>query len=80
MNSAYSKAVFGKWPKLVELCSHFQVELTNAHDARGDSKALAQCVIEAIKRGVMFDAPDDSSVQTFTPSQPSVYAMLHPST
>ena len=35
------------------LCEHFQVTLENAHDARADSKALAECVSEALHRGVM---------------------------
>jgi len=53
MKCAYSQSVFGRWPKLKELCQHFNVELNQAHDARGDSAALAQCVSTATKRGVM---------------------------
>ena len=52
---AYSQSVFGRWPKLKELCQHFNVELNQAHDARGDSAALAQCVSAALKRGVMLE-------------------------
>jgi len=39
MRYAYSQSVFGRWPKLEELCQHFNVELNQAHDARGDSAA-----------------------------------------
>ena len=53
---AYSKLVFGKRVKLQNLCEHFEVTLDNAHDARADSKALAECVSEAIRRGVMMTA------------------------
>ena len=53
---AYSKLVFGKRVKLQKLCEHFQVTLDNAHDARADSKALAECVSQAIHRGVMMTA------------------------
>jgi DNA polymerase III epsilon subunit-like protein len=42
-----------KQPKLDLLCRHFQVELTDAHDARADTRALAECVAEAWRRGVM---------------------------
>jgi len=55
MKCAYSQSVFGRWPKLKELCQHFNVELNQAHDARGDSAALAQCVSAALKRGVMLE-------------------------
>jgi len=56
MRCAYSKAVFGKQlPKLIDLCAHFGVELRDAHDARADSFALAQCVAVAWRRGVMLD-------------------------
>jgi DNA polymerase III epsilon subunit-like protein len=50
---AYSRLIFGKRVKLQKLCEHFQVTLDNAHDARADSKALAECVSEALHRGVM---------------------------
>jgi DNA polymerase III alpha subunit (gram-positive type) len=53
MKCAYSKSVFGKQPKMQQLCDHFEVELVNAHDAAGDSLALAKCVKEAVRRGVM---------------------------
>jgi hypothetical protein len=42
-----------KQPTLALLCKHLQVELTDAHDARGDKRALAECVAEAWRRGVM---------------------------
>ena len=54
MRCAYSKSIFGKQPKMQQLCDHFEVELVNAHDAAGDSLALAKCVAEALRRGVMF--------------------------
>ena len=54
MRCAYCKGAFKKAPKLQELCDHFQVELVNAHDAAADSLALAKCVAEALRRGVMF--------------------------
>ncbi len=53
LRCAYSKGAFKKPPKLQALCDHFEVELVNAHDAAGDSLALAQCVAEALRRGVM---------------------------
>ena len=55
MRCSYSRSVFGRQPKLKDLCEHFGVELTQAHDARGDSAALAQCVSCAIHRGVMLE-------------------------
>ena len=54
MKCAYSKSVFSKQPSMGELCAHFQVPLEGAHDARADTKALAECVAEALRRGVMF--------------------------
>ena len=54
MRCAYTKSLQGK-SKLQDLCSHFQVVLENAHDARADSAALAECVAEAWRRGVMLD-------------------------
>ena len=53
MSCEYARAVFGKSPKLADLCAHFNVPLINAHDARVDIAALAQCVAEAWRRGVM---------------------------
>ena len=53
MRCAYSKNAFGRLPKMKDLCDHFEVSLENAHDARGDSAALASCVAEAWRRGVM---------------------------
>ena len=55
MRCACSRSVFGRWPKLKDLCEHFGVELTDAHDARADSAALAHCVATAIRRGVMLE-------------------------
>jgi DNA polymerase III epsilon subunit-like protein len=48
--------------KLHHLCDHFGVALEGAHDARADTHALAECVAEAWRRGVMlpeFTAPED---------------------
>ena len=53
MSCAYTKLVFRRRVKLQKLCEHFQVTLVNAHDARADSKALAECVSEGVRRGVM---------------------------
>jgi DNA polymerase III alpha subunit (gram-positive type) len=47
--------------KLQHLCAHFGVTLEGAHDARADTHALAECVAEAWRRGVMlpeFAAPE----------------------
>ena len=54
MHCAYTKALKGR-TSMKDLCDHFQVTLTNAHDARADSAALAECVAEAWRRGVMLD-------------------------
>ena len=53
MRCAYSRTTFGKLPSMHQLCEHFQVSLVGAHDARADSAALAHCVAEAWRRGVM---------------------------
>ena len=53
MRCAYSRAALGRQPGLKDLCAHFEVELDGAHDARADSAALARCVAEALRRGVM---------------------------
>ena len=55
MRSAYARTIRGdgKWPSMAQLCEHFEVTLRCAHDARGDSEALANCVAEAWRRGVM---------------------------
>ena len=48
--------------KLHHLCEHFGVTLEGAHDARADTHALAECVAEAWRRGVLlpeFTAPED---------------------
>ena len=54
MRCAYWKGVFKRPPKLHDMCDHFQVVLKHAHDATGDSAASAECVAEALRRGVMF--------------------------
>ena len=54
MRCNYSRSSFKGPPKLQRLCDHFQVTLERAHDATGDSAALAACVAEALHRGVMF--------------------------
>ena len=51
MRCAYTKSV--KATSLAKLCAHFEVPLKDAHDARGDSQALAGVVAEAWRRGVM---------------------------
>ena len=65
MRCLYVRGVFGRCPKLFELCNHFEVPLENAHDATADSHALACCVAEAMRRGVMM-----------TPSRP-IEASMH---
>ena len=54
MRCACTKALQGG-STMKDLCAHFQVTLDNAHDARADSAALAECVAEAWRRGVMLD-------------------------
>jgi DNA polymerase III epsilon subunit-like protein len=54
MRCAYTKSLKGG-SKMKDLCAHFQVTLENAHDARGDSAALAECVAVAWRRGVMLE-------------------------
>ena len=54
MRCAYTKSLQGG-SSMKDLCAHYQVTLTNAHDARADSAALAECVAEAWRRGVMLD-------------------------
>ena len=53
LRCAYCKTTLCKQPNMQQLCDHFEVKLVNAHDAAGDSLALAQCVAEALRRGVM---------------------------
>lgn len=55
MNCAYSKLVVGKRANLGALCAHFQIDLSQhaAHDAVYDTRLLAQCLCEALRRGVM---------------------------
>ena len=55
MRCAYARGMCTgrKQPTLALLCKHFEVELTDAHDARADTRALAECVAEAWRRGVM---------------------------
>lgn len=55
MKCAYTRTLCKKQTKLATLCEHFQVTLENAHDARADSAALAECVAEALRRGVMLN-------------------------
>ena len=54
-NCAYSKAVFGNRASLDALCTHFEVpyEVAKAHSASYDTWVLAQCLLEAQRRGVM---------------------------
>jgi DNA polymerase III epsilon subunit-like protein len=52
MRCAYARSL-DKQPSLKLLCKHFEVELVDAHDARADTRALAGCVAEAWRRGVM---------------------------
>jgi len=55
MTDVFSKTAFGgKKPKLQNLCAHFNVDLLDAHDARADSKALAQCIAEAQRKEVVW--------------------------
>jgi DNA polymerase III epsilon subunit-like protein len=61
MTCAYSKRIWGKWPSMEAFCAHFEVVNPRAHDARFDTAALAQCVAEALRRGVMLtEAPGDT--------------------
>ena len=53
MRCAFSRTALGRQPGLRQLCAHFEVELEGAHDARADSAALARCIAEAWRRGVM---------------------------
>ena len=55
MRCEYSRSAFSRLPKLADLCKHFEVSLENAHDAKADTLALAECVSEALRRGVMLD-------------------------
>jgi DNA polymerase III epsilon subunit-like protein len=52
MHCAYARSL-AKQPSLALLCRHFEVELVDAHDARADTRALAGCIAEAWRRGVM---------------------------
>ncbi len=53
-----------------DLCDHFQVTLTNAHDARADSAALAECVAEALRRCVMLSPRETDELQPYTGQSP----------
>ena len=67
MRSSYSTGALGKQPKLSKLCEHFGVVLSDAHDARADTFALAECVAEALRRGVMLtprEEPVQNMIQT----------------
>ena len=55
-NCAYTKSLlFGNRASLGALCAHFEVpyDTTSAHDTRFDTHVLAQCLLEAQRRGVM---------------------------
>jgi DNA polymerase III epsilon subunit-like protein len=52
MRCAYARSL-SRQPSLELLCKHFEVELVDAHDARADNRALAGCIAEAWRRGVM---------------------------
>ena len=43
MRCEYTRFVFGRLPKLADLCAHFEILLEHAHDATADSAALAEC-------------------------------------
>ena len=43
MRCEYTRFVFGRLPKLADLCAHFEVLLEHAHDATADSAALGEC-------------------------------------
>jgi DNA polymerase III epsilon subunit-like protein len=61
MTCAYSIRIWGKWPSMEQFCAHFEVVNPRAHDARFDTAALAQCVAEALRRGVMLtEAPGET--------------------
>ena len=62
MRCAYARAAIQGAPNMKRLCEHFEVTLERAHDATGDSMALAVCVAEAWRRGVMIDCASDPSV------------------
>jgi len=65
MKCSYSTSSFGKQVKFSKLCEHFGVTLNNAHDATADAYALAECVSEALRRGVMV-----GTSERYTPSVP----------
>jgi DNA polymerase III epsilon subunit-like protein len=69
MRSLYTKGALGKQPKLSKLCEHFGITLSDAHDARGDTYALAECVSEALRRGVML-CTRDITIATAVPKPP----------
>ena len=50
---AYSGMVLGNVPGMMRLCAHAKVHLEGAHDANVGSAALAHCVAEAWRGGVM---------------------------
>jgi DNA polymerase III epsilon subunit-like protein len=66
MRCEYSRFVFGRLPKLADLCAHFEVLLEHAHDATADSAALAECLAEALRRGVMLADFGPKQIQTLT--------------
>ena len=52
-------------------CAHFEVVNPRAHDARFDTAALAQCVAEALRRGVMLTEAPGETHRTKAPQGPS---------
>ena len=82
MDCSYTRSVFCRRGKLPDLCAHFGVAFDEkaAHDATYDPLQLAQCVAEAVRRGVMLDekpytVPPDFSPQIPGPDHPQ-YANL----
>jgi DNA polymerase III epsilon subunit-like protein len=71
MTCAYSKRIWSKWPSMDALCAHFEVVNPRAHDASSDTAALAQCVAEALRRGVMLTEAPGETHRTKAPQGPS---------
>ena len=58
------------------LCAHIEVTNEGAHDARFDTKALAHCVAEALRRGVMLtEAPGETHRTKALPGPSQRYAV-----
>jgi DNA polymerase III epsilon subunit-like protein len=68
MHCEHSRFVFGRMPKLADLCAHFEICLEHADDATADSAALAECVAEALRRGVMFADIGPKPLKTQAPA------------